>query len=203
MIHNLTPVPTEVYMVYEIDFIPKTSPAARGHRAVRPIWLDVENGSAWPVFDVEKGSGQDAAATHIRTRREGRLRRPARRRNEWVADRDGVLIATAGHLHPGGLYTDLYLRRTGRRLRKAGCDGPEGRGPQALRAERAARPGRPGAPVPVEGQVLRAGGSGVLGRCDDRHTARLAREGARGRRALDHAPPTTPAARPGGSRWGS
>jgi plastocyanin len=28
-------------------------------------------------------------------------------------DRDGVLIATAGHLHPGGLYTDLYVERAG------------------------------------------------------------------------------------------
>jgi plastocyanin len=30
-----------------------------------------------------------------------------------VADADGTLIATAGHLHPGGLYTDLYVSRAG------------------------------------------------------------------------------------------
>ncbi len=48
MIHNLTPVPTEVYMVYEIDFIPDTSRAARGLRPVTPLWLDVENGSGYP-----------------------------------------------------------------------------------------------------------------------------------------------------------
>jgi plastocyanin len=29
-------------------------------------------------------------------------------------DRPGVLVATAGHLHPGGLYTDLRVRRHGR-----------------------------------------------------------------------------------------
>ena len=29
-------------------------------------------------------------------------------------DRPGVLVATAGHLHPGGLYTDLKVRRRGR-----------------------------------------------------------------------------------------
>ena len=28
------------------------------------------------------------------------------KRNQWVADRPGVLVATAGHLHPGGLHTD-------------------------------------------------------------------------------------------------
>ena len=42
MIHNLTPVPTQVYMVYQIDFAPKGSPAARGIRPVRPVWMDVE-----------------------------------------------------------------------------------------------------------------------------------------------------------------
>ena len=26
------------------------------------------------------------------------------KRNEWVVDRPGVLVATGGHLHPGGLY---------------------------------------------------------------------------------------------------
>ena len=34
MIHNLTPVPTQVYMVYQVDFAPKGSPAARG---IRPV----------------------------------------------------------------------------------------------------------------------------------------------------------------------
>jgi len=35
--------------------------------------------------------------------------------NEWVADADGTLIATAGHLHPGGLHTDLYVERDGQK----------------------------------------------------------------------------------------
>jgi plastocyanin len=100
MIHNLTPVPTEVYMVYEIDFIPSTSPAARGMRPVRPIWMDVRNLSAYPVFDVRKGAG-----------RGGRYTFAGSPRNRWTVDRDGVLVATSGHLHPGGLNTDLYLRR--------------------------------------------------------------------------------------------
>jgi hypothetical protein len=120
MIHNLTPVRTEVYMVYEIDFIPSSSPAARGIRPVRPIWMDVENGSGYPVFDVKKGSGSRGRYTYPADARgayDGRGRR-----NEWVVDRDGVLVFTAGHLHPGGLYTDLYVRRRGERIRSAGCD---------------------------------------------------------------------------------
>jgi hypothetical protein len=120
MIHNLTPVPTEVYMVYEIDFIPDSSPAARGIRPVKPLWLDVENGSAYPVFDVRKGAGSGGRFTYPSDAQGAYAGRG--RRNEWVADRNGVLIATAGHLHPGGLYTDLYLRRRGERIRSAGCD---------------------------------------------------------------------------------
>jgi plastocyanin len=123
MIHNLTPVPTEVYMVYEIDFIPDSSPAARGIRPVRPVWLDVENGSGYPVFDVRKGSGSRGRYTYPTDAKAAYAGRG--RRNEWVADRNGVLVATAGHLHPGGLYNDLYLRRRGVR------NAPRGRGTRA------------------------------------------------------------------------
>jgi hypothetical protein len=120
MIHNLTPVPTEVYMVYEIDFIPKTSPKARGIKPVRPIWMDVENGSTYPVFNVAKGSGSDGRYTYPSD--EPAAYSGGSKDNEWVVDRDGVLISTAGHLHPGGLHTDLYMRRQGSRIRKqTGC----------------------------------------------------------------------------------
>jgi hypothetical protein len=36
-------------------------------------------------------------------------------------DHDGVLVATAGHLHPGGLRTDLYLERDGAKAKRAKC----------------------------------------------------------------------------------
>ena len=55
MIHNLTPMPTQVYMVYQIDFAPKGSPAARGIRPVRPIWMDVENGKQLPGLQRAQG----------------------------------------------------------------------------------------------------------------------------------------------------
>jgi hypothetical protein len=119
MIHNLTPVPTRVYMVLEIDFIPKTSAAARGIKPVRPIWMDVENGSLYPVFNVQKGAGEKGLFTYPNDQ-------PAaygtgRKQNEWVVDRSGVLVATAGHLHPGGLNTDLWVRRQGARVAKPAC----------------------------------------------------------------------------------
>ena len=115
MIHNLTPIPTQVYMVYQVDFVPKGSPAARGMRAVRPIWMDVESGHLYPVFNVRKGSGRKGRFTYPNDARNPYRGGP--KRNQWVVDRPGVLVATAGHLHPGGLHTDLKVRRHGRTAR--------------------------------------------------------------------------------------
>jgi plastocyanin len=107
MIHNLTPTPTDVYITYDLDFIPDGSPAAAGIREVHTVWMDVVGG-IYPVFNVLRGEGG----------RDGRLTYPddVRRapRNRVVIDRDGVLVATAGHLHPGGLWTTLKLTRGGR-----------------------------------------------------------------------------------------
>jgi hypothetical protein len=119
MIHNLTPVPTRLYMEYELDFIPAGSRAAKGLKPVRPIWMDVQNGSAYPVFDVEKGSGSAGRYTYPSDA--GSPYGTGPRRNEWVVDKPGVLVTTAGHLHPGGLYTDLWVRRPGASIRPARC----------------------------------------------------------------------------------
>ncbi|MEA2406392.1 MAG: hypothetical protein QOE69_511 [Thermoleophilaceae bacterium] len=113
MIHNLTPQRTQLYFTYELDFIPAGTKAARRIRPARPIWMDVENGTLYPVFDVLKGSGRNGRFTYPT-----QARAPygsGARRNEWVVDRGGVLVATAGHLHSGGLWNDLYVRRGGRR----------------------------------------------------------------------------------------
>jgi plastocyanin len=112
MIHNLTPVPTKLYMTYQVDFVPKGSPAARGIRPVRPVWMDVKNGMTYPVFNVRKGSGKKGRYTFPND--SPRTSRAQPKRHEWRVDRPGVLVATAGHLHPGGLYTDLKVRRRGK-----------------------------------------------------------------------------------------
>jgi hypothetical protein len=115
MIHNLTPVPTQVYMVYQIDFVPTGSPAAQGIRPVRAIWTDVRKGNLYPVFNVRKGSGRHGRFTYPND-----AKNPYRgglKLNQTVIDRPGVLVGTAGHLHPGGLHTDLKLRRHGKTVR--------------------------------------------------------------------------------------
>jgi hypothetical protein len=120
MIHNLTPTPARVYMEYEIDFIPDGSKAAKGIREARPIWMDVRNGSIYPVFNVDKGAGRNGLFTYPDDDPNA-YPKNGWRRNEWTSDRDGVLVATAGHLHPGGLHTDLWLQRPGARVRAAKC----------------------------------------------------------------------------------
>jgi plastocyanin len=110
MIHNLTPTPDKVFITYDIDFIPDGSPAAAGIEAVDTVWLDTVGGG-YPVFDAKRGQGgsdrrftypdEDAAAP----------------RNGWKVPADGALVGSAGHLHPGGLWTDLTLTRDGRSTR--------------------------------------------------------------------------------------
>jgi plastocyanin len=113
MVHNLTPTPTKVYLTYDIDFTPASDPAAAGMKGVRTQWMDVRGGEIYPVFDALRSQGD----------RRGRFTYPTdapgaygdgRKLNQWTVDQDGTLVGTAGHLHPGGLHTDLYLTRDGR-----------------------------------------------------------------------------------------
>jgi len=115
MLHNLLPNKTQVWITYDLDFIAADSPAAAGMVAARPIWMDVENGKVYPVFDVIRGSGHDGTFSYPDDADNPYGTNPPA--NEWTADADGVLIATAGHLHPGGLHTDLWLDRDGQRVR--------------------------------------------------------------------------------------
>ncbi len=112
MVHNLLPNRARVYLTYTLDFVPDTSPRAKRIRPVETRWVDVEGGSAYPVFDVHRGAGANGRFTYPRDAPNAYGGGPAR--NQHRIDRDGVLIQTAGHLHPGGLYTDLTLTRRGR-----------------------------------------------------------------------------------------
>jgi len=111
MLHNLTPDPAQVWVTYDIDFIPATSPAAKGIQPARPIWMDVQNGETYPVFDVARGSGHNGEFTYPDDATNPYKGGPAK--NVWTVDQDGVLLATAGHVHPGGLRDDLWLERSG------------------------------------------------------------------------------------------
>jgi plastocyanin len=110
MIHNLTPNPEEVFITYDLGFIPDTSPAAAQMNEVQTVWLDTVGG-AYPVFDVKRrAGGRDRRLTYPDEVR-------GAPRNAWTVPEDGALVGTLGHLHPGGLWTDLTLTRDGRSTR--------------------------------------------------------------------------------------
>jgi plastocyanin len=107
MIHNLTAKPFKVFITYDVDFVPATSPQASTMKDVHPIWLDVQNGKIYPVFDVLKGSGTDGKYTYPDDEP------TAPHVNTYTVPTDGVLVKTFGHLHPGGLYDTFSVTRGG------------------------------------------------------------------------------------------
>src|SRR5205807_6546444 len=103
-----TPNPQVVWITYDVDYVPANTALARRIVPVHPIWMDVQNQKAYPVFDVLQGSGHHGRFTYP----DGAPTAP--RRNVWTANQDGTLVWTAGHVHPGGLWDDLFVQRGSR-----------------------------------------------------------------------------------------
>lgn len=130
MLHNLTPLPMTVYVDYEIDFVPASSPLAATMKPAYPVWMDVENGKAYPVFDAHRGSGHNGLFTFPDDATDPYA--GAAPANDWTVPSNATLIGVAGHMHPGGLYDTLDVVRPGATL---------------------ARATRRGAPAPIPGSV--------------------------------------------------
>jgi plastocyanin len=124
MLHDLVARPAEVYVTWKIDFVPATSPDAASIKPVHTRWLDVAgNPSLYPVFDSLRGRGQggeytfpdDApAADKVPCGLFGRAvdsHGCLGAAQTWTANQNATLIQTAGHLHPGGLKTELRAQR--------------------------------------------------------------------------------------------
>src|SRR4029078_9469082 len=75
-----------------------------------PLWRAVQNGSVYPVFDVIQGTGHNGEYTYPDDANHPYKGAP---KNEWVSTYDGTLLATAGHVHRGGLHDDLWVTRAG------------------------------------------------------------------------------------------
>ncbi|MGZ4711835.1 MAG: cupredoxin domain-containing protein [Acidimicrobiia bacterium] len=110
MIHDLVDRPFDLWITYDIAFVPTSSGQTLTDAA--PIWMDVQNGSVYPVFDVHRGSGHDGVFTYP----DDAATDPYQggpKLDTWTVPSDGVLIGTGGHLHPGGLHDDLWVDRAG------------------------------------------------------------------------------------------
>jgi plastocyanin len=116
MLHNETPQTKEVWVQYAIDWIPASSARGRVMKPARPAWVDVQNGKAYPVFDVRRGAGAHGTFTYPNQAIPNAYGGGARL-NDWRVDRAGTIVAAAGHLHPGGLWTDLDVVRGRRHVR--------------------------------------------------------------------------------------
>ncbi len=126
MLHNLTAQPNrQVYLTWQIDWVPQTEPARTDISPVHGAFLNVANGGAYPVFDAERafdddGDGKftfpdDVSSNPADPSYEERSKISPQR--SWTVPSgytDGVtLLSAGGHLHPGGRYIDLKVARDG------------------------------------------------------------------------------------------
>ncbi len=109
MIHDLVDQAFDVRITYDITFIPKagTKPLAE----VVPLWMDVQNGQVYPVFDVHRGSGTNGQFTYPDQAVDPYAGGAAK--NRYTLPTGGTVVWAGGHLHPGGLWDDLYVDRGG------------------------------------------------------------------------------------------
>jgi hypothetical protein len=112
MIHDLTSQPQDVYITYTLWFIPDSAPEAASMTEMKTLWMDVQGIKPYPVFNALRGSGTKHRFTYP-TQAPKAYAADGIVRNRWVADHDGTMVSTAGHLHPGGLWTDLNITRDG------------------------------------------------------------------------------------------
>jgi hypothetical protein len=127
MLHNATPRAETLWIVYDVDFTPKAAAERRGVIPTVPLWLDVMLDSdrpTYPVFNTQLGFGSRDPRTG---RRECAFPRetcadfdpfgkpqPGNGRG-WdrpvTPDVAGTVVGAAGHVHPGGLRTELSVAR--------------------------------------------------------------------------------------------
>lgn len=114
MLHNLIAKPERVYVTWEMDFVPLSSPAGRKMKALSSRWMDVAGLRAYPVFDSLKGWGGGKYTFPEEAR--GAERQKIGFAHRWQVPRDITLVHALGHLHPGGLWTTLRVTRDGKRI---------------------------------------------------------------------------------------
>jgi plastocyanin len=124
MIHNLTSKGgRQVYITWEIDWVPETTPARTDINPATIHWLDVAGSpQIYPVFDAERGFDTNGDGKYVFPDEVPtdpsvpgyEERRKISSAGSWTVPAGGVtLVFGAGHLHPGGLHVDLRVQRGG------------------------------------------------------------------------------------------
>ena len=110
MLHDLVAQAHDVYIVWRIDFVPDSSPAAASIKPVTTRWMDVAGQKFYPVFDALRKMDPGGNYT-FPDEATGAARDDIGPAHEWTAPGPRTLIGTAGHLHPGGLNTQFTVTR--------------------------------------------------------------------------------------------
>ena len=125
MIHSLNASGgREVYITWEIDWVPVESPSGALIEDATIQWLDVAGApQIYPVFDAERGFDDDGDGEFVFPDdvQDAEPGDPSLEEEEkispaatWTVPAGGRnLVFGAGHLHPGGLGVDLEVSRDG------------------------------------------------------------------------------------------
>jgi len=124
MIHNLTASGgRQIYITWEMDWVPETAPARTDINPARIQWLDVAGApQLYPVFDAERGFDADGDGEFVfpddvptdPAAPGYEERSKISNSGTWTVPNGGTtLVFGAGHLHPGGLHVDLEVARDG------------------------------------------------------------------------------------------
>lgn len=129
MIHNQQPTADNVWITYDIDYVPAGLKGTAQIRDAYPLWLDVRKGQTYPVFNVERRFGVNGECTWPDPSHSCAAGGPfgpvPSANNTWSLPaagssmgrirnfQGGSLVWTGGHLHPGGKSDNIDLIRAG------------------------------------------------------------------------------------------
>ncbi len=139
MIHSAVQTPMELYITYEVDFIPQDAGDELGITPAYPQWLDVRP-SGYPVFNVQRQFGgrdgectwpdEQCAEFDPYGKKIVGQGEPGNGTGEDLVLPDeggslgaiddftgGTLIGIGGHVHPGGIQNEVDLVRNGKSVR--------------------------------------------------------------------------------------
>jgi plastocyanin len=119
MLHDLVGQPANVDIVWRIDFVPDTSPAAADMHTIQTKWMSVAgpvprvgiSSQIYPVFNALRKYGNKNGRYTFPDMAKGAQRDLISPNQTWTPSHPVTLIETAGHLHPGGLNTQLRVQR--------------------------------------------------------------------------------------------